>query len=224
MLFNVITDRHFRFVTSLIIATVVFLLNLHSKTKVELLIWGWVSFAVTYLLFSWIVISFYHPIDVKKQATKEDTTGSFIFLLVLTGAVCSLAGIFLLLKTIPAGHNKPINVQVVLSFASIFCSWILIHTLFTLRYAHMYYSTNDLKNEKTSIGSGLNFPGEKHPDYIDFAYFSFVLGMTFQVSDVEVTSRHIRRLALLHSCLSFLYNTIILALSINIISGIISNK
>ena len=89
-------------------------------------------------------------------------------------------------------------------------AWLLIHTVFTLHYGHVFYRSE----QEAGTGGGLIFPGGHHPDYQDFAYFSFVVGMTCQVSDVNVTSRSMRRLALLHGLLSFAFNTVILALSI----------
>ena len=96
---------------------------------------------------------------------------------------------------------------------------MLIHTLFTLGYAHLYYHVSIAG---VADNAAFDFPNEPQPDYLDFAYFSFVLGMTFQVSDVAIKSRKVRRLALIHSFLAFVYNTVIVALSINIVSGIIS--
>lgn len=102
---------------------------------------------------------------------------------------------------------------------AVIVSWLLIHTVFTLHYAHIFYRSEQELEIKGS-GGGLIFPGERDPDYRDFAYFSFVIGMTCQVSDVNVTSHSMRLLALLHGLLSFAFNTMILALSINIISGL----
>jgi len=130
--------------------------------------------------------------------------------------------IIVLLQQAPHASKRGSTHHILLAAAAVFCSWTLIHTLFTLRYTHLYYTypNHDAhgheKNER-----GLEFPGTTVPDYLDFAYFSFVLGMTFQVSDVQITSHGVRRMALLHGFLSFVYNTIIIALSINIISGVI---
>jgi uncharacterized membrane protein len=99
----------------------------------------------------------------------------------------------------------------------ILLSWTLVHTTFCFHYAHLYYN----KEKGTDNNAeGLEFPNEKQPDYIDFAYFSFIIGMTFQVSDVEISSRKIRRLALAHSLLSFVLNTFVVALTINLIAGL----
>ena len=218
---NLITNRQFRLTVGVIAAFIVFYSRRQQENLVVPLISSWTAFAVGYIALSWFVIALYHPKDVMKQAKKEDTTGSLIFLLVLTAAICSLAGIFLLLRTSPAEHSKTF---VALPFASVFFSWILVHTIFIFRYAHLYYAAPDDINDAKNNTPGLEFPGESFPDYLDFAYFSFILGMTFQVSDVQITSRKIRRLALLHGCISFIYNTLILALSINIVSGIVSKS
>jgi uncharacterized membrane protein len=110
--------------------------------------------------------------------------------------------------------------HVAMAITTVVTSWGLIHTMFALRYAHIFYLRNDERTDARG-GSGLKFPGESEPDYLDFAYFSFVLGMTCQVSDVQITSRRIRRLALVHGALAFVFNTAILALSINLVSGLL---
>jgi uncharacterized membrane protein len=95
-----------------------------------------------------------------------------------------------------------------------------MHTVFSLRYAHLFYRESGAAPSE-GLAGGLAFPEEPEPDYLDFAYFAFVIGMTCQVSDVQITSRPIRHLALLHGVLSFAFNTVILALSVNIISGLL---
>jgi uncharacterized membrane protein len=94
-------------------------------------------------------------------------------------------------------------------------AWLLTHTAYALRYAHLYYRDDD-----NGVG-GLVFPGDEQPDAVDFAYFSFTIGMCFQVSDVTITSRPIRREVLFHGCLSFAYNTAVLALALNVGFGLL---
>jgi uncharacterized membrane protein len=110
------------------------------------------------------------------------------------------------------------NLRVVLVAVTLFVSWLMTHTTFAFRYAHEYYQIDP---RATGIAGGLEFPGEKRPDYLDFMYFSLVLGMTFQVSDVQITARKFRRLAAVHGLLSFLFNTIILALTVNLAAGLL---
>ena len=111
------------------------------------------------------------------------------------------------------------NMRVALVAVTLFVSWLMTHTTFAFRYAHEYYEVAD---NGTGIAGGLEFPEEKRPDYLDFMYFSLVLGMTFQVSDVQITARKFRRLAAAHGLLSFLFNTIILALTVNLAAGLLS--
>jgi uncharacterized membrane protein len=87
--------------------------------------------------------------------------------------------------------------------------------LFASKYAHLYYG--DHPTRKNEIAKGLDIPGDESPDYMDFAYFAFVIGMTFQVSDIEINSKRMRRLVLMHGLISFIFNTVIVALSINVI-------
>ena len=118
-------------------------------------------------------------------------------------------------KDMPAAQR---NLHVSLVAFTLFVSWLMTHTTFAFRYAHEYYEVDD---SSEGISGGLEFPGEKRPDYLDFMYFSLVLGMTFQVSDVQITSRKFRRVAAVHGLLSFLFNTIILALTVNIAASLL---
>jgi uncharacterized membrane protein len=102
---------------------------------------------------------------------------------------------------------------IAIAAASIMLSWLFLNTLFALHYAHGYYGEYGKPHE------GLDFPGTKEPDYWDFAYFAFVIGMTFQVSDVQVTSRYLRRMVLLHGVIAFFFNVFIIAVSVNIVAS-----
>jgi len=99
----------------------------------------------------------------------------------------------------------------------LFLSWLVTHVTFAFRYAHEFYA-KDLGGP--DVDRGLEFPGETAPDYLDFLYFSLVLGMTFQVSDVQITSRKFRRVAALHGLIGFLFNTVIVAFTVNIAAGL----
>jgi uncharacterized membrane protein len=98
--------------------------------------------------------------------------------------------------------------------ASIVLSWLFMNSMFAMHYAHGFYGDYGKKHE------GLEFPGTQQPDYWDFAYFAIVIGMTFQVSDVQITSRYLRRVALLHSVIAFFFNVFIIAMSVNIAAGL----
>lgn len=168
----------------------------------------------------WIIIATSHPREVRKIAKLQDSSRTIIFLFVIGASIASMGAIIFLLKS-AKGHSNSTNGHIVLAICAVVVSWWLVHTIFTLLYAHLYYDTDTDDGKKLEVG-GLDFPGNEEPDYLDFVYFSFVIGMTFQVSDVVITSRKIRRFALMHALLSFAFNTVILALSINVISGMVS--
>ena len=104
-------------------------------------------------------------------------------------------------------------IEIVLAAASLLLSWLFLNTIFALHYAHEYYGDFGRKN------AGLEFPGTDTPDYWDFVYFAFVIGMTFQVSDVQISQRQIRHVATAHALIAFFFNVIILALSVNVVAG-----
>ncbi len=158
------------------------------------------------------------PETMRRHARQEDI-GRLIILSLITIAACaSLLAIGFILHDKGASH-KLLFLHLTLSLATIVGSWLLVHTIFAFHYANAYYKDNKTLNDCKA--DGLDFPGDIEPDYWDFLYFSFVIGMTSQVSDVQITSRLLRRLTLIHSVLSFFFNTMILAMSINIIAGLI---
>lgn len=175
----------------------------------------WNVFSISYIIISWIIFYTMPVADIEKHANTEDGSRIFVLISVL---VCTFASMFtVLLLIISAGKSDGQGMgNIILSITGIMSSWIMLHTIFTMHYAHLYYS----KIKGTATACGLDFPDEKKPDYLDFAYFSFVIGMTFQVSDVTINSRIIRRTALAHSLLAFGLNTFVVALTINLIAGL----
>jgi len=141
-----------------------------------------------------------------------------IFALTIAAVVISFVAIFGEFAMLHDAKPEEKTLRVTLVAVTLFLSWLMTHTTFALRYAHEYYSRDRGAKE---VDGGLDFPGEKRPDYLDFMYFSLVLGMTFQVSDVQITARKFRRLAAIHGLLSFLFNTIIVALTVNIAAGLL---
>ncbi|MFD0792940.1 DUF1345 domain-containing protein [Mucilaginibacter litoreus] len=212
-------DAHYRLLISLAVGVAVFLLSRQLPSIPEVTLVTWIAVALTIIVLDWIIILSAHPKEIRKIAILEDSSRTLIFLFVLAASVISLVAIYLLLKSSKTTSEDSAAGYIIIAMAAVIVSWWLVHTVFTLRYAHLFYSTDE--HNKT-IG-GLEFPGDaKDPDYMDFVYFSFVIGMTFQVSDVEITSRRIRRLAWMHGLISFAFNTAIVALSINVISGLVS--
>ena len=177
----------------------------------------WNAFALTGILLAWSRIILADAKTAISSAKLQDTGRSIIFATVLLGACGSLFAVAYLLTTAKNVPGTRVVQHVALAAITVICSWFLIHTIFAMHYAHAYYRRVD---EGGNRGDGLNFPDCDEPDFLDFAYFSFVIGMTFQVSDVSITSSGIRRLSLVHALMSFLFNTIILALAINLASGL----
>jgi uncharacterized membrane protein len=154
--------------------------------------------------------------NISADAARQEEGEWSIFALTLIGSAMSFAAIFLFSGA--AGHKSGREFYIGFVVVTLALSWLTTHVTFAYRYAHEYYSID--RNSK-EIERGVDFPGEKNPDYLDFIYFSFVLGMTFQVSDVNITSKKLRRLATLQGLIGFLFNTIILALSVNIAASLL---
>ena len=177
------------------------------------LLLGWLAYALTVLVLIWLIII---RADARQTAQREDESRPAIFLFTVGGALVSLLAVVILLGSVKGLSAPEATRHVVLSGLTVISSWLLTHSIFTLHYAHLYYDPDE-----TDRVGGLDFPGDEPPDYLDFAYYSFVVGMTFQVSDVAVTAKPIRRLTLLHGALSFAFNTLIIALTINTVSGLL---
>ena len=214
-------DANYRLMIALCVSIIVFCFIRDSYSLPALILFTWITFASMIIILDWIIIFSSHPREVRKIAKLQDSSRITIFLIVLSASLASLVAIVFLLKS-TKGHSKTeFNEHIVLAISAVVVSWWLVHNIFTLLYAHLYYDTDTDAGETKTIG-GLEFPGNEEPDYLDFVYFSFVIGMTFQVSDIEISSRYIRRFALLHALISFAFNTTILALSINVISGLVA--
>ena len=187
---------------------------------------GWLVYSAAHLGLAWVTILSAHPADVRREVDGQDSNRIMIYLFVIAASFVSLfALVFLLRSAEKTASWQDLTIHFILSFSCIVCSWILVHTVFTLRYAHLYYRSAE--GERSGRGQhqrGLEFPNDAEPDFLDFTYFSFVIGMTFQVSDVTISSREIRRLALVHALLSFAFNTLLVALTINVVSGMIQNR
>lgn len=204
-----------RFLISMVIGLLVYLIIRPSAvSNLTHLMIGWDAFSLCMLLMSWITFFITDAGETIPQAKKQDQKRPVIFILSLASIFIGFLAVFLLLATKYETKTET-NITVTVAIIGMIFSWFLFHTIFTLRYAHLYYYDNP-DTPKVEIG-GLKFPEENRPDFLDFAYYSFVIGMTFQVSDVDITSSQMRHLTLMHSILSFFYNTIIVALTINVI-------
>jgi uncharacterized membrane protein len=170
---------------------------------------AWDAGVFCFLLLTFRVIADHSIDSIRRRAATLDTTASALMTIVVAAACASLYGLILNLDALP-GHP---TLRVVLAGVTVAGSWSLIHTVFSLHYAHFYYAAPE---------GGLIFPGGEDPNYYDFLYYGFVVGMTCQVSDVQVSSSGLRRLTLVHGVLSFVFNTVILAMAVNIGAGLLT--
>jgi len=203
----------------LVLAAIAFVLvSLSGIDLLTRIMISWNTFSLAILILDWIVFWNTASKEIRTQAQVEDNSRVTIFTIVLVSTMASLLAVTLLLLSTEE-NNKALHI--ISAITGMAFSWLLVHTIFTVRYAHLYYG--DHKAKENIHAGGLGFPNETakdNPDFIDFAYFSFVVGMTFQVSDVQITSRQLRRLVLMHSLVSFVYNTVIVALTINTVAGL----
>ena len=180
----------------------------------------WDTFAFFVLVLAWVVILKTPQTRLRAHAKAQDVSQLLISVFVVVAASVALFAVGFVLGTHKTGPQPHLTVYLILTLGTVIFSWMLVHTVFGLRYAHMYYGDSDDPTLDRHAG-GLEFPGQHPPNYFDFAYYAFVVGMTCQVSDVQITLRKMRRLTLLHSVLSFGFNTVILALLINTVSSLL---
>jgi uncharacterized membrane protein len=171
------------------------------------------------LLVLWAITMFRtSPVDMPARAKAQQDGEWAVFGITLAGIVASIFAIVVEFKDISSLKGEARVVHLGLVILTLLVSWLTMQLLFALRYAHEFYTISD---GSTTADGGLDFPREPEPDYFDFFYFGMVLGMTFQVSDVNITSRKLRRLATLHGFVGFVFNTVILALTVNIAAGLL---
>lgn len=169
---------------------------------------GWDIGVALYLALALSAFAKADPATIRRYAARQDEGGVAILILTATAALASLGAIVFELVAAGKTGRDPLNLS--LALVTIALSWAFTHTIFALHYAHEFYAKNKHK------GGGLDFPGDDEPDYWDFLYFSLVIGMTSQVSDVAVTARSIRRTVSAHGVVSFVFNATLLALAVNI--------
>jgi uncharacterized membrane protein len=176
-------------------------------------LFGWDAAGAVYILWVWLYV---WPMDAEhtaRHAESTDPTRATSDLLLLGAAVASLVAVGFVLAGASKSTGSHELLHVALGLASVALSWTVVHTVFTLRYAGLYYTGTD---------GGVSFNQDEPPAYGDFAYLSFTIGMTFQVSDTDLQDTAIRRAALRHALLSYLFGTGILATTINLVASLTS--
>lgn len=172
---------------------------------------GWAAAIVLYTVWVWGTIAPLDAAETATHATREDPSRPVADLLLILANLASLGSILIVLLEARTASGPTQIGLAALALIGVALSWLLVHTLFTLRYASLYYEGDD---------RGVDFNQSEPPRYSDFAYLSFTLGMTFQVSDTNLTSSKIRLTAMRHALMSFLFGSIILATLINLVAGL----
>jgi uncharacterized membrane protein len=155
---------------------------------------------------------------IKREAGIERESRIAVLVIVVLGAAFALLALFTQLAAMKTEHGFDRSLSLALSVSTIILSWLLIHTVFAVFYAHEFHSE---RGGADASGGGLKFPNDRTPDYLDFVYFSFVVGTTAQTSDVSVTSRAMRGVVVLHGIFSFFFNTAVIALAVNLAAQLV---
>jgi uncharacterized membrane protein len=155
---------------------------------------------------------------IKREASIERESRIAVLIIVVLGASFALLALFTQLAALKTEHGFDRSLSLALSVSTIILSWLLIHVVFAVFYAHEFHSE---RGGADASGGGLKFPDERAPDYLDFLYFSFVVGTTAQTSDVAVTSRAMRGVVMLHGMFSFFFNTAVIALAVNLAAQLV---
>ena len=172
---------------------------------------GWDAATFVLVGWIWIVTIRLDAADTKRYATRDDNSRAAARVVVVGACVASLIGVLLGILKARERHGAVAAALTTLSLLAVVLAWLVVHTVFGLRYAHRYYD----------IDGGIEFPGDQPPCYRDFAYLSFTVGMTFQVSDTNVSDPAARWLLLRHALLSYLFGAVIVALTINEVASLL---
>jgi len=204
----------------LVIATIIGLATLAvlppTLSAITRTLLAWDAGAGLYLGLAWIMMLRASIERMRRRAKEQDDGAVVVLALTVFASLASLAAIVLELMGAKGNSPHEQHLHLVLSIVTILCSWFLVHTAFALHYAHEFYE--DARGTKQGC---LGFPGTSEPKYLDFVYFSFVLGTTSQTSDVTIRSSAMRQLAFIHGVIAFFFNTTLLALVVNIAAGLI---
>jgi uncharacterized membrane protein len=195
------------------IGVLVYFFNPYEASIPTRAIIAWDVFITCYLSLICHLFTVQRPEHMPADAAAQEEGEWTIFWITVGAVTASFAAIIYEFSASKQMATAERGAHVSLVAFTLFASWLLTHVIFGLRYAHEFYGVT---TGGPQVDGGLEFPADEEPDYWDFLYFALVLGMTFQVSDVQITSRKLRRLAIVHGLLGFLFNTVIIALTVNI--------
>jgi len=173
---------------------------------------GWDLAAILYIVRVWTRVLPMSASACSEDAVREDPSYALAESVILVAAIVELASVGLILIKVANAHGGMKAFLLTIGVISVVLAWGAVHTMFTLRYARIYYTGTD---------GGVDFNEKSPPEYADFAYLAFTIGMTFQVSDTNLTSKAMRRTALRHALISYLFGAVIIGLIINVVASLL---
>jgi len=211
-------DRHKGLLAAILVACIAAFTLLRVLPAPLRLVVTWDILAAVFLIIAWTAFLNSGTRDIRKQAVSYSVNDLIILLLCVFAVVASLIAVVGLVTTSQGLADEAKERRLGLAVLTVALSWFFLHTVLALHYAHSYFVPKEGTNGVQS--GGLEFPGDEVPDYFDFLYFAFVLGATSQTSDVTITTKPIRRLVLLHGTITFAFNTVLLALTVNVAASV----
>ena len=196
----------------------VLLLGVHLRLSTGLIL-GWDAFCVVFLGLVAAMVAGEDPKAIAARASKQDEGQHLILVLTIGASAASLAAVAAELTVVKDATGWTQALLAVLAVSAVTGSWLVMQVILALHYAHEYYA----RDPNGELARGLDFPGEEAPDYWDFLHFAIVIGVASQTADIAITNRRLRRLGTVHSLIAFVFNTLIIALMINLIAGLLGN-
>jgi len=178
---------------------------------------GWDVLCLSYIVASCWTMGRDSPDEIRAKAARDDQGRVTILTVVLVAAVMAIVAVALELSLAKSVHGVERGLRVGLAFATVAASWFLVHLIFALHYAHGYYDRDAVRGG--DVG-GLEFPGGAAPSYWDFVHFAVIIGVAAQTADIAISSQRLRRLNTVHALFAFAFNTVVVALTINLLAGL----
>ncbi len=175
---------------------------------------AWNASAILFIVLILVMMGRTRAEDIRDHSTAEEEGRFTVLTLVIAAAVMALIAIGVEIFAVKEMQGSSRMLRLALTFGTVITSWAFVHVVFAIYYAHEFHA--EMKGGKKALRGGLQFPGENLPDYWDFIYFSFTVGMTAQTSDVVVVSRRMRRLVIVHGLVAFVFTTAVIALTVNL--------
>lgn len=157
---------------------------------------------------------------IQARAARQDEGQGLVLGLAILAATAAVIAIGVELRLAKEVHGLERSIRVLIAFTTMALSWAFVHAIFALHYAHEYYAPDRTEEDDEALRCGLRFPGGQLPDYWDFVHFALVIGVASQTGDIEFTSRRQRHIGTIHCVVSFIFNTMVLALTINLLAGL----